>query len=172
MICYFFPGWACVVNWTGLSSELCSGENSAQIQIVQNISPALEFVKNILYRFGIFYHWGVKKYFWGWIFGLTLKFIDFWGGANLCIFQFGGVKNSQKTTSGTPSEADEGVSGKWVHFYRPPPQNCRNDLITSWKKGPGLEQPWTHSGGRPVTLIISSVFWGQTTTPPPLNFLR
>jgi hypothetical protein len=23
----------------------------------------------------------------------------------------------------------------------PPPQNCRTDTETSWKKGPGLEQP-------------------------------
>ena len=57
--------------------------------------------------------------------------------------------------------------GKVVELSRPPPQNCRNALNTSWAGGPGLEQPWTPARGRPVTLIISSVL-----TPPQNSILR
>src|ERR1700756_5562998 len=55
----------------------------------------------------------------------------------------------------------------------PPPQNCRTDTETSWKKGPGLEQPWRHSSGRPVTLIISSISVAFVIfrTPPPFFIL-
>jgi len=56
--------------------------------------------------------------------------------------------------------------GKVVELSRPPPQNCRNALNTSWAGGPGLEQPWTPARGRPVTLIISSVL----TPPQNVNF--
>ena len=52
----------------------------------------------------------------------------------------------------------------------PPPQNCRTDTETSWKKGPGLEQPWRHSSGRPVTLIISSISVTNCHFRPPPHF--
>jgi len=70
-------------------------------------------------------------------------------------FQFGGKKTCFFAILYWAGRS-ENCNVKHIELRRPPPQNCRNALNTSWQKGPGLEQPWDHSRGRPVTLIISS----------------
>jgi hypothetical protein len=88
--------------------------------------------------------------FWGGVF-FTLKIDQKWGGLHSLL-------------EGSNTTASPG------HVGRPPPQNCRTDTETSWKKGPGLEQPWGDSSGRPVTLIISSISSRNVIFGPPPIF--
>ena len=85
----------------------------------------------------------------------------FWGGV---IFdpkfdqKWGGLHSLLEGSNTTASPG---------HPRGPPPQNCRTATETSWKKGPGLEQPWGDSSGRPVTLIISSNLSSLSYSGPP-----
>jgi len=89
---------------------------------------------------------------------------NFWGGVDFPLKfdqKWGGLHSLLECSNTTASPG---------HPRGPPPQNCRTATETSWKKGPGLEQPWGDSSGRPVTLIISSISvkFVIFQTPPPI----
>jgi hypothetical protein len=139
-----------------VSCEEFSSQPSNDAKIFLFIDNEKEIVDQLKY-FSSLDEIFLRKIWGGWIFP---KF-QFLGGSKMTkiVKKWGGLHSVLEGSYCTVNPGD---------LRRPPPQNCRTDTETSWKKGPGLEQPWRHSSGRPVTLIISSIS-GQIVyfRPPP-----